>query len=66
VLEYDFSSFFFFFAALASSSDFTIIITHDRVCCQKFTSPEMRQKPVVDRVGRRIILENFRRCRGGG
>jgi hypothetical protein len=63
-----FSSFLLHYS-LASSSDFscfTIIIPHHRVCCQKFTSPEMRQKPVVERVGRRIILENFRRCRGGG
>jgi hypothetical protein len=60
---------FLLHCSLASSSDFscsTIILPHDRVCCQKFTSPEMRQKPVVERVGRRIILENFRRCRDGG
>ncbi len=47
---------FLLHCSLASSSDFswfTIIIPHDRVCCQKFTSLEkMRQKPVVERVGR--------------
>jgi hypothetical protein len=41
---------FLLHCSLASSSDFscfTIIIPHDRVCCQKFTSLEkMRQKPV--------------------